>query len=154
MSHDCQITRNVRDRQDAVLRIAETRGMTLSLLAAETEIPADTLASYRRTNSREPSVMPLVNFIKVAKVLVERGHGDLASLLIEDTGCGLQPRDPEAANLFAVGSAASGLASLICEAASDGRFDHQEKAQIKRKAGPLMAMLQDVTAGGGAAGES
>lgn len=149
MRDDCAVTRNVLLRQDRVLRLAAQRGLSIALLSAETGIPEGTLESYFDRPSRAPSVMSLPNFVKIAAALVAHHHGDLASLLIEDSGCTLAPRDAESANLHAVGAAAAGLAATICTAAADGRFDHREKAAIRDQAGPVLAMLQDVVAGGG-----
>lgn len=149
MRSDCPIERNLRDRQDVVLRAAETRGLTNALLAAAAGISPDTLRMYRRTDAREPSIMPLDNFIKVARALTQRGHGDLASLLIEDSGCRLAPIDPEAANWDGIAAETATLTAAICTARIDGQIDHRERAAIVGLARPLMQRLQHVTAESG-----
>ena len=150
MRDGCPITRNILRRQDLVLRTAATRGLSLAELAVAAEVSADTLESYLERRSRPPALMSLAKFVKIAGALVKAGHADLASLLIEDSGCRLSLNDAEATSLYAVGAAAAGLAQQVCVAGGDGRFDHREKAAIKRSAGPLLAMLLEVTAEGGA----
>lgn len=143
MRDECAISRNILDRQDRILRsggIAERRGLSLKVLEAETGIPTETLKSYRRTNSREPSIMSLAAFVKLARAL----PADVASLLIEDSGFDLAPCRKREKDWLALGERAAGLASKVCRYQStNGHIDNAEDADLTEE---LRAFAQDARA--------
>ena len=129
MRDDDAICRNLKVKQHAFFAAAEREGYSLGVLSAETGIPVSTLGSYRTTNARVPAVMGLATFIKLTAAT--RKHPQLASLLIEDSGCVIASSEPQAAEWLALGErlCATG-AKIMRYQASDGHIDHIEDADL------------------------
>jgi hypothetical protein len=148
MRDEDAISRNLADRQDRILReggLAERRGLTLALLHAETGLSVDTLKSYRRTKSREPAIMSLANFVKLALAL----PSDLSSLLIEETGLDLVAKTPVEKDWLSLGERAAALASKVCRYQSTGGvIDHREDAELTEELREFAADAQAMVATG------
>lgn len=148
MRDEDAISRNIVDRQDRILReggLAERRGLSLTLLSAETHIPVATLKSYRTTHSRPAAMMSLAAFVKLARAL----PADLASLLIEDSGLDLVAKTPVEKDWLALGERAAALASKVCRFQSTGGvIDHREDAELTDELREFAADAQAMVATG------
>ena len=143
MRDEDPICRNLKVKQDAFFRAAEREGFTLAVLSADTDIPVGTLASYRSTQAREPSIMSLATFVKLAAVVPPR----LSSLLIEDSGKLVAARDGQDATWLRLGERAGAFAAKVCRFQStDGHIDHREDADLRAD------MIEILTEGHGAIG--
>jgi hypothetical protein len=147
MRDEDRILRNLKLKQDAFFRATDREGMTLSWWSAETGIPAGTLASYKITNGREPSVMGLATFVKLVASLPAQ-HIHLASLLIEDSGCFIAQADSRGAEWLALGEKACAFGAKVMRyQASDNHIDHIEAGDLRHD------LIEFVTVGTGALGE-
>jgi hypothetical protein len=108
----------------AVLRIAKKRGITLSLLSAETDIPEPTLRAYANgTNGLS---------WQNAKKLIRALPADLGSLLIEDTGYRLAPIEARGASWLALGERMAQFTGKILHfQGTGGGIDPREHAELR-----------------------
>lgn len=143
MNRDCPITQNLKARQEAFFLAAERRGFDVRTLAQATGIPAETLSSYRTRPSREASAMPLTAFIKLGRVT---GLTDLLSELIRDSEHCLAPVEAPETGWDIVAAGTAELVAEICVARADGKIDHVERARLREKAGPVIAIIQGAIA--------
>jgi len=129
MRDEDPICRNLKVKQDTFFLAAEKRGYGLPDIEERTGIPRSTLSSYKTSGAREPSLMGLATFIKLAKIpaLV-----DLVSRLIEDSDLALAPKEPRTADWLAAGARAAAFASKVCQFQATGGFiDHVEDAELR-----------------------
>ena len=139
MRDECPVARSCIEKQARVLQLAERRGISLSLLAAQTEIPEPTLRCYIDKPSRAASMMPWSAMVKLIKALPD----DLANLLIEDTGYILKPREAKERDWMGLAAEASGFVSKVCKCQQSGHIDHRAEIEL---VGELRHLVADAEA--------
>jgi hypothetical protein len=127
MRGECPIADNCIVKQSEVLRLAEKRGYSLTMLEQLTGIKKETLSTYKDKPSRPASMMPFSAVIKLMRALPD----DLAELLIEDSDYGLKPLFARDRDWLQLGERASSLSAKIHKFQRTGPgIDHREDREL------------------------
>lgn len=133
------IARHLEDRQIAMFGSFVGPGLytTRAALFRASGIPESTLKSYA-----DGTAMPFHAVLVLRRFL----PAEAINMLSEAGGVRLVPIEQEETNWDAIAADAAGLTFEICEARKDGTIDHVERAQLRRKARPLVARLAEAIA--------
>jgi hypothetical protein len=138
MSADGRIERDVVARQAAMFGHFVGQGLytTRAALAAASGIHPSTLSSWA-----QGAAMPLHAVLTLARFLPR----EAINMLTEPAGLRLVDIEGSKTNWGHVAAATAGLVADICEAGSDGQYDHTEVARLQGKAKQVIVVLTGAT---------